>query len=142
VIAPDTSIVVAALAPWHVTHEQARAALAVDRTALVAHVAVETTSALSRMPERQRIAPGVVLSALRSAFTGAWLSLPGNGVQEALERAASAGVRGGALYDALIAATAAAHGATLITADRRASVSYEAMGAAFTLVHQGHGSGS
>lgn len=136
-IAPDTSVVVAALAPWHVAHEHAREALASERSVLVAHVAVETTSALSRMPERQRIAPGVVLEALRRAFADPWLSLPGRGVQAALERAVAAGIRGGALYDALIAATAATHGATLLTADRRASGCYEAMGVAFIMVQPG-----
>lgn len=35
---------------------------------------------------------------------------------------------GGATYDALIAATAAAHGATLLTLDRRARVTYDRVG--------------
>jgi predicted nucleic acid-binding protein len=38
-------------------------------------------------------------------------------------------VRGGALYDALIAATAVRHDADLLSADGRARATYDAMGA-------------
>lgn len=38
------------------------------------------------------------------------------------------GIAGGAAYDALIAATAASHGARLITCDKRAAAVYEAYG--------------
>jgi predicted nucleic acid-binding protein len=44
-------------------------------------------------------------------------------------RGCPSGARGGALYDALIAATAAEHDMTLLSADRRASVAYETMDA-------------
>ncbi len=67
-IAPDSSVVIAALAPWHEAHGTCRAALAEGEARLPAHVAFETTSALSRMPERRRIAPGVVLTALERDF--------------------------------------------------------------------------
>lgn len=40
----------------------------------------------------------------------------------------AAGLRGGALYDALIAATAADHGARLLSADLRARRAYDALG--------------
>jgi Arc/MetJ-type ribon-helix-helix transcriptional regulator len=44
-----------------------------------------------------------------------------------LEKAVRAGIRGGALYDALIAATAAGHGAEVVSADGRALTTYRAM---------------
>jgi predicted nucleic acid-binding protein len=128
VIAPDSSVVIAALAPWHEVHEVARDALATGDARLPVHVAFETTSALSRMPEGQRIAPAVVLDALERGFKKQWLALDGKGSREALRRAVDAGVRGGALYDALIAATASAHGAQIVSADRRAKDTYAAMG--------------
>jgi predicted nucleic acid-binding protein len=127
VIAPDSSVVIAALAPWHEAHRVARNALAQEDARLPAHVAFETTSALSRMPEGRRIAPGVVLEALQRAFMQPWLALDGEASSEALQRAVDAGVRGGALYDALIAATAVAHGAQIVSADRRAHATYAAM---------------
>jgi predicted nucleic acid-binding protein len=127
VIAPDSSVVIAAIAPWHEAHRQARAALSEDEARLPAHVAFETTSALSRMPEGQRIAPAVVLEALERLFTQTWLSMDAGNLQDALRKAVRAGVRGGALYDALIAATAAAHDAEILSADQRALPTYQAM---------------
>lgn len=123
VLAPDTSAVIAALSPWHEAHHPARAALANAEVRLPAHVAFETTSALSRMPEGRRIAPTVVLEALERGFSKPWLALDG----DALRQAVQAGVRGGALYDALIAATAATHNAEILSADRRALPTYRAM---------------
>jgi predicted nucleic acid-binding protein len=129
VIAPDSSVVIAALAPWHECHRVARDVLVADAARLPAHVAFETTSALSRMPEGRRIAPAVVLDALKRGFKEQWLALDADGSRKALQRAVDAGVRGGALYDALIAATAAAHGAQIVSADHRAQATYAAMAA-------------
>jgi predicted nucleic acid-binding protein len=134
VIAPDSSVVIASLAPWHEAHKPARAALLTGDTRLPAHVAFETTSALSRMPEGHRIAPAVVLEALELGFPQPWLTLEAAAQRDALQRAVKAGVRGGALYDALIAATASKHGATLLSADRRARGVYQAMGVEATLI--------
>jgi predicted nucleic acid-binding protein len=128
-IAPDSSVVVAALAPWHTGHAAAREALRSSQARLVAHVAFETTSALSRMPQGLRIAPVVVLDAIVRRFPDRWLALDAGHARAALEQAVEAGVRGGALYDALIAATAAHHGARVVSADRRAGRAYEAVGA-------------
>jgi predicted nucleic acid-binding protein len=134
VIAPDSSILIASLAPWHVVHRAARAALVEDELGLPAHVAFETTSALSRMPEGRRISPTVVLEALERGFAGPWLSLGAADHLGALQQAVRAGVRGGALYDALIAATASKHGAKLLSADRRACGAYQAMGVTATFI--------
>lgn len=41
---------------------------------------------------------------------------------------ASAGIGGGAIYDALIAESARLAGATLVSADRRAAATYAAVG--------------
>ncbi len=128
-IAPDTSVVIAALAPWHEAHAKAREALGASEVGLVVHVAYETTSALSRMPEGRRIGAGVVLEALEQRFSASWLTLDARQARVALRRAVDAGVRGGALYDALIAATSEGHGAQLLSADRRAATTYEAVGA-------------
>jgi len=96
---------------------------------LIAHVGFETVSVLTRMPDGQRIDPAMVMTALGRTFSGPWLALDAAGQRSCLKRACAAGIRGGALYDALIAATAVKHGATLISADRRAGAAYEAMGA-------------
>ena len=57
-----------------------------------------------------------------------WLALDQAAQRSCLRRAVDASLRGGALYDALIAATAREHGATLLSADRRAREAYEAIG--------------
>jgi predicted nucleic acid-binding protein len=128
VIAPDTSVTIAAAAPWHVAHATAVTALGAEPTSLIAHVAFETTAAMSRMPEGQRLAPTVVLEWLERRFQAPWLVLPATAMRLGLQAAVKRGIRGGALYDALIAATAAHHDHTLLSADRRAGPVYEALG--------------
>jgi hypothetical protein len=53
VIAPDSSVTIAAAASWHVAHQAAVTALGTEQSSLIAHVAYETTAAMSRMPEGQ-----------------------------------------------------------------------------------------
>jgi predicted nucleic acid-binding protein len=129
VIAPDSSVTIAAAAPWHAAHEVAAAAIAADSASLIGQVAYETTAAMSRMPEGHRVAPAVVLDWLERRFAGRWITLPADAARAALRAAVERDVRGGALYDALIAATAAHHGHTLVSADRRAAAVYSAIGA-------------
>ncbi len=128
-IALDSSVAVAALSPWHPAHEAARAAIASEDRAIAAHAALETVAVLGRLPEGYRNPPRVALAALEAAFPRPWLSLDADAARTCLQRAVAAGVRGGALYDALVGATAVAHDATLVSADRRAQGAYEAVGA-------------
>jgi len=100
-----------------------------DAPRLIVHVAFETSSVLSRMPEDRRMEAAVVLDALEREFPEPWLALDADAQRACLRRSVDAGLRGGALYDALIAATAREHGARLLSADRRAREAYEAMGA-------------
>lgn len=55
------------------------------------HVARETVSALSRMPEGRRIAPAVTFEALGLGFPQPWLALDAATQREALRRAVGAG---------------------------------------------------
>jgi predicted nucleic acid-binding protein len=128
-IAPDSSVLIPALLTSSEGHERCLAALAGRSPRLIAHVAFETTSVLSRMPEGLRMAPVAVRHAIDRDFPASWLALDAAGQRACLRSAVDAGLRGGALYDALIAATAREHEATLLSADRRAQEAYEAMGA-------------
>jgi predicted nucleic acid-binding protein len=101
--------------------------MAATESSLIAHVAFETTAALSRMPQGQRLAPATVLEWLERRFPAEWISLPAAASQNALRAAIAQGIRGGALYDALIGATAAHHGHQLLSADRRAAKTYAAL---------------
>jgi predicted nucleic acid-binding protein len=128
-IAPDSSVLIPALATSYDGHERCLAALAGRSPRLISHVAFETTSVLSRMPEGLRMTPVTVRDAIDADFPDSWFTLDADGQRACLRRAVDAGLRGGVLYDALIAATAREHGATLLSADRRASEAYDAMGA-------------
>lgn len=66
-----------------------------------------------------------------SRFTEPPLTLRPDAYQELLREALRAGITGGAIYDVLVAATARQAGATLVTRDRRAAPTYEALGVRF-----------
>ena len=127
-IAPDTSVVVAALLAWHDAHAAADEALA-GEVVLLAHVALEAYSTLTRLPPPVRLDPGVVATALSRRFPGPRPALPASVRDRLVAELAEAGVAGGAAYDGLIAVTARHHECTLITTDRRAAATYAALGA-------------
>ncbi len=135
-IVADSSVTVAALAPWHEEHPAAAAALArTDR--LIAHVALETYSVLTRLPEGLRMPPEVAAALLAEHFPGAPLALPAKATMALIADCAARRITGGAVHDALIAATARHAGATLLTRDRRALATYTAVGATVDVVPPG-----
>jgi predicted nucleic acid-binding protein len=124
----DSSVAVAALVEASSNHDRARAVL-VAKPSIPVHAALETFSVMTRMPEPYRIDP--VSSAELLAENFADRVLPGVAPRSFaawLRRLAATGVAGGAIYDALIAESARAAGATLVTADRRAAATYRAVG--------------
>jgi predicted nucleic acid-binding protein len=127
VIVADSSVLIAALASHHDGHREAVDALR-DASRLLVNAAFETCSVLSRLPEGMRTEAATVLVTLERDYPQPWLALDAAGQRTCLSRAVGAGLRGGTLYDALIAATAREHGATLLSSDRRAREAYEAIG--------------
>ena len=132
-IAPDTSVVVAAFATWHEGHRAAHAALSAD-SRLPAHVATETYSVLTRLPPPHRVSAEVVVGYLVEKFGEPWLTLSADEHSALLREASGKGIAGGALYDAVVAATARHAGATLLTRDRRATRVYGALDVPFRFV--------
>ena len=132
-IAVDTSVVVAGFASWHEGHGPAAAVLA-RGPRVPAHVLVETYSVLTRLPPPHRAPADIVIAFLAQRFRQAPLTLAPRAWQRLLDQAGERGVNGGAVYDALVAATARHAGATLLTRDRRAVAVYEKMGVAYELV--------
>jgi predicted nucleic acid-binding protein len=126
VIAVDTSVVVAAFASWHESHQAARDLR--PGTRLIAQCAVETYSVLTRLPPPHRAPADVVWKFLAERFTEEFLSLDSAPLKALLKRLPGLGIAGGAAYDAVIGATAAHVGATLLSFDRRAAGTYEATG--------------
>ena len=126
--AVDSSVVVAAFATWHEHHAIASGAMA-GRPRLVAHAAVEAYSVLTRLPPPHRAHPSIVHTFITERFSEPFLVLSETGYQELLAAVAAGQILGGPAYDALIAFTAAKHQATLLSLDRRAVATYEAVGA-------------
>lgn len=124
----DTSVLVPALASWHEHHGLARDAVA-RCAAIPGYVLLETVSVLTRLPAPHRIDGRVVLEGLRRLSLPV-ITLTPEGHLEVIERLTARGIRGGAVYDGLVAATANEHGCVLNTLDRRARPTYDAVGVA------------
>lgn len=132
-IALDTSVVVAALLSWHEGHESARRAA--SGGAIPAHALLESYSVLTRLPAPHRVAPDVANRLLTGWFSPDTILHPAPALGASIvARLATAGIAGGAVYDALVALTAAEHGAELRTRDRRAAVTYDALSVPYQLV--------
>jgi predicted nucleic acid-binding protein len=104
------------------------------RPRLIAQVAVETYSVLTRLPPLQRVPASVAWTYLREAFVLPLLVLAPTGYVALLDAAASEGIVGGAVYDALVAATAREARAELLTLDGRAVRTYQLLGVEYRLV--------
>ena len=125
--AADTSLVVAAFASWHETHQVARRALD-SGLHLIEHCALETYSVLTRLPPPHRTSGAIVREFLEARFSQPFLRLSARAYRDFILGLPDHGVTGGAAYDALVAATAAGHGVELVTCDRRALPVYERYG--------------
>lgn len=131
--AADTSVVIAAFASWHEHHERARQVL--DQGArLIDHCAIETYSVLTRLPPPHRSAGSVVREFLMTRFPDPFLRLDAAAWRQFVLGLPEHSVAGGAAYDALVAATAAAHDVQLFSCDRRAAAIYESYGVKATLL--------
>lgn len=119
----DTSAAVAFLVGDHDAHDVTFEALADRQLGLAGHAAFETFSVLTRLPPPSRLTPAVAGQLISTNFPHSrFLSV---------ERAAALlaglvgyGVAGGAVYDALVGATAHEHGLRLVSRDRRAADVY------------------
>lgn len=119
----DTSVAVALVAAGHEHHQATRRAIGGRSCGLSGHAAFETFSVLTRLPPPNRRTPAAVARLLAHNFPGSRF-LSAGGAQRLQVRLAPLGIAGGAVYDALVAATAAEHGITLVTRDSRAAETY------------------
>jgi predicted nucleic acid-binding protein len=131
--AADSSLVIAAFASWHESHDVARRVIDTG-IRLVEHCTLETLSVLTRLPPPHRAPGDLVLEFLRQRFPKPFLRLGARAYRRFLFELPERGIAGGAVYDALIAVTAAEHGVELLSCDRRAASTYERYGISFALV--------
>ena len=129
----DTSVVVAAFAPWHEAHESARRVVTPEAV-LPAHVVTETFAVLTRMPEPFRLDAAIVAEYLTRQWRGRIIA-PAAELYESLPSAmARAGVTGGGTYDALVGLTSQSFGHELVSLDLRAERTYRSLGIAYRLL--------
>jgi predicted nucleic acid-binding protein len=131
VITVDSSVLIPGLRQSHPAHAVARAALRQPGLRLVAHVTFETFAHLTR--SRPRVHPQVVLDALRMLDEQP-VALSGEVYLDTLRRCVDGALIGGAVYDALIAATAREAGLRLVSLDLRAARTYATMRADYELL--------
>lgn len=128
----DTSVIVAAAQSWNPANDLAAAALVGCRRA-ISHTLLETYSVLTRSPSPFRIDSATTHAWLTAQFTSE-VSLPGESHLATLSQLHDLGVSGGAIYDGIIALTAAHFRSTLITLDKRAITTYAKCGVKFQLL--------
>jgi predicted nucleic acid-binding protein len=134
VIVVDTSVAVPAALPEHEAHSAVLSALPREKTRALAQVVLETYSVLTRLPRSQRVPADMARRYLTETFDFPPLVLAPKGYAQVLDLAAAEGITGGAVCDAIVAATAVEAGATLLTRDRRAVTTYQQLGAAYRLI--------
>lgn len=71
---------------------------------------------------------------LTSNFSEPFLALPEEAYRDLVSTLPGMGILGGAVYDALVAASSMAAGAKLLSLDRRAASIYRSIGAEFELL--------
>lgn len=129
----DTSVVVAAFAPWHESHEAARRAVTLEAV-VPAHVVTETYAVLTRMPEPFRMDATTVATYFARQWAGRVVAPDAHLFESLTFVAATAGVTGGGTYDALVGLTAQAFGHELLSLDLRAERTYRSLGIAYRLL--------
>jgi predicted nucleic acid-binding protein len=123
----DTSVAVALVVGDHEHHLATMRAIGDRQLGLAGHAAFETFSVLTRLPAPARRPPEVVARLLAENFPeNRFLSSDRAAVL--IDALGKAGIAGGSVYDALVAAAAIEHGLKLATRDQRALATYRALG--------------
>ncbi len=89
---------------------------------------LEAYSVLTRLPEPFRAEPTLAADYLRKDYPGKRMVLPESERREVVVRLARLSIAGGAVYDAIVAATAAHHEYRLLSCDHRAALTYDRLG--------------
>lgn len=129
----DTSAAVPFVLRDHIAHRDTFDALKGKRLGLAGHAAFETFSVLTRLPDPRRLSPSAATLVLQRTFAGT-VHLSASRATRLIARLAELSVGGGAVYDAMVAATAVEHQRPLVTRDRRALGTYAALGAEVVLL--------
>jgi predicted nucleic acid-binding protein len=129
----DTSTALALLITDHEAHAATLEATHGMRLGLAGHAWFETYSVLTRLPGGARRSPENVARLLARDFTGDWF-LDASATRLLTEELARLRIAGGAVYDALVGASARHYDQLLLTGDRRALRTYDALGVRIRLL--------
>lgn len=131
-VTADSTVVVAALSDWHPLQATCRRRLA-EVDWLPAHAITETVAVLTRLPKGLAVPVEAAVESIRGVCPKA-RHLDADQYLPILASVGRAGLSGGAIHDAVIGATAREHRVTLLTLDRRAQRTYQAVGASFEVL--------
>ena len=123
----DTSAAIALVVEDHEAHASTLAAVRGRRLGLAGHAWFETYSVLTRLPGPLRRSPADVAALLAHDFPATVFLGPEEAAALGPE-IARLGISGGAVYDALVGATARQDGLPLVWGDARARGVYDALG--------------
>lgn len=124
----DASAAVALVLPAHAAHAAISARVGRARLGLAGHAAIETYAMLTRLPAQHRLSAEEAARVIAVGFSSSHPLAP-EIAASALDRFADAGITGGAVIDGLVALAAIDAGVPLVTCDRRALTTYDALGA-------------
>ncbi len=134
-LACDASTAIPFPVRTHPSHEAVRRHLRQREAVLTAHSLAETYSVLTRLPGDARVAPRDVVRLITSNF-GRAIAPDADTLDDLPRVLATAGVLGGAVYDALVALAARASDVPLATRDARALGTYGAIGVTVEVIAQ------
>jgi predicted nucleic acid-binding protein len=134
VLLVDTSVAVPLAVGDHEHHQAVFEALSGHRRGLAGHAAFKTFSVLTRLPPPARRTASTVARLLAATFPNTRFLSAEAAVQVFAELKGN-GIAGGAVYDALVGATAVEHGLSLATRDRRALNTYRALDVKIELLY-------
>ena len=123
----DSSAAVPLVVHDHELHEAVLEIADGSRRGLAGHAWFETYSVLTRMPAGLRRSPRSVSAALHTTFPETRFLDP-DAASALRGELAERGIAGGAVFDALVAAVARQMDVPLVSCDRRARATYEALG--------------
>ena len=129
----DTSVAVALSVADHSHHESTLETIGERPLGLAGHAVFESYSVLTRLPPPARRNPQTVARLLVVSFPHT-KHLGAAASASLADELVSAGVAGGAVYDALVGAAAREHDLPLLTRDQRAAETYRALGVRFELL--------
>lgn len=132
-LALDTSVSIPLMVKSHPLHDRVVGQIDGRAIALAGHAEIETLSVLTRLPGDARPDRAGALLVLTQGLASAYRPVREHADTEAV-RIAALGVRGGAVFDALVALAAVDNDAVLVTRDRRALPTYAQVGVTVELL--------